>query len=176
MFTLQIVKQIINISKLDNELKLLNSKYLNLSTKGEELTFYFNETLIQEEIDNVYNLVNNFIEVDLAENLKIYVETEIKPFVDNLMYTIQAENIAMGITQAGKTFDVLGFFTEQIQLPNRTKKVSLKESMDSNSLTVTIELLFYFYNNPSLYIDLNPFITQERILKWLNSIKQKLGI
>jgi hypothetical protein len=176
MWTLELTKTIINIPKLDSELRDLNAKYVGISVKGDSLKIQFISPLTQEEVDEVSGHINSFVEVCIVEQLKEYVEKDIKPFIDNLLYQMQAENISMGITQAGKTADVLGFFCQKVLLPGKVREVSIKQTLDTNSLTVTYELLLYFIANPSQYSDLSPFITTDRLTDWKNKVAEKLGI
>lgn len=175
MYFLEFTKSIINLNKLEQELFALQSKYISLYSKGSYLQLKFSSSLSQEEVNAVSNLINNFVEISIVENLKEYVEKTIRPFIDNTLYQIQAENMALGITQAGKSADVLGFFMEQVTLPGKTRPVTIKGTLDTNSLNVTVELLTYYINNPSLYSDLTPFITVERLTDLRTKIIQKLG-
>lgn len=166
MYALNFVKTVSNVPKLDAELKTLNAKYLYLLLKGSDLQLFFSSGLTQNEINVISNHINNFVEIDLIEELKDYVGTYVKPFVENCLYRIQAENIAMGITQAGKTYDVVAFFCAQVTLPNKTRAISLDNALSTNSLTVVIEILDYYIANPNLYTDLDPFITASRLTEW----------
>lgn len=159
-------KHIINIPKLDEELRSITNKYQYLLQKGDQLTLIFSSLLTQEEINSISSHVNNFVEVSLVDTLSVYMDTKVACFVRSMMYRIQAENIAMGITQEGKTYDVLSILCEPIQLPNKTRKVSIKQTIDTGSLTVTVQLIDYLINNPDLYQDLSPYITQDRLGEW----------
>jgi hypothetical protein len=170
MYSLQFVKTVSNIPKFDIELRALNSKYLYLTLKGDDLQLFFNSSLSQAEVNAISGLVNNFVEIDIVSQLKDYVESSVKPFVNNALYRIQAENIAMGITQAGKTYEVVAFFTSDIVLPGKVRHISLDKALNTNSLTIAIEILDYYIANPSLYSDLSPFITVDRLTEWKNWI------
>lgn len=167
---IQFNKQIINIPKLSAEITAVTNKYLYLTQKGDVLTITFSGLLTQGEIDSVSGVVNNFVEVSLVDNLEKYMSSKVEPFVKYIQNYMKAENLAMGITQAGKTYDVLAFINDQVQLPNKTRKVSIGNTLDSGSLTVTIELLNYYIANPSLYEDLAPFVTVDRLTEWKTKI------
>jgi hypothetical protein len=175
MYYIELTKGITNLNKLNTELRILNSKFVSLYSKGTYLQLAFSSQLTQPEVDAVSSAVNNFIEVSITEQLKQYVEKDIKPFVENLLFQTQAENIAMGITQLNKTADVLGFFEYQVVLPGKTKGVSLKGSLDTNSLTVTVQILNYYIETPSEYADLSPFITVARLTSLRDAIVTKLS-
>lgn len=175
--TIEINKNIINISKLDLELRtdsITKTQYQYVTKKGELLILAFSGSLSQNLVNKASQIVNNFIEIDIGQQLKEYVQKTIAPFIEDLMYQIQAENIQMGITQAGKTSDVVSFFTEKFVLPGKTRGVSMKATLDSNSLNVTIDLMTYLISNPELYSDLNPFITADRLSAWRSKIITKL--
>jgi len=175
MYFLEFTKTVINVSKLEKELLTLNSKYVSLYLKGTYLQLKFSSSLTQTEVNDISYLINNFVEISVVEQLKDYVEKTIKPFVDDLLYQIQAENMSLGITQAGKSADVLGFFLQEVILPNKTRPINIKATLDTNSLNVTIELLTYFINNPELYSDLSPYVTVERLTSWRSQIITKLS-
>jgi hypothetical protein len=159
-------KQIINIPKLDVEIRVITAKYQYLTQKGDQLNLMFSSLLTQDEINSISYLINNFVETSLVDTLAVYMDTKVACFIRSMMYKIQAENIAMGITQYNKTYDVLATLCEPIQLPNKTRKVSIKQTLDTGSLTVTLQLIDYLISTPELYEDLNPFITVERLTDW----------
>jgi hypothetical protein len=175
MYYLEFTKTINNLNKLQLELTGITPKYQSMYVKGDYIQLAFTTNLTQEEVNAVSSHINNFVEVCITEQLKYYVETKIRPFVEDLLFMIQAQNIEMGITQLGKTWEVLGFFEEPVLLDGKTRKVSFKGSLDANSLTVTIELLTYFIAHPEMYADLSPFVTVERLSTWKNMIIAKLS-
>jgi hypothetical protein len=167
---IQFTKTIENTQKLDTELRALTQKYQYLNQKGDLLTLTFEPALVQAEVDAVSGLVNNFVEVSVVDLLRIYMETKVVPFISNMKYQMLAENISMGISQAGKTADVLGLFNTDIVLPGSSRPVTFKQTLDEGSLTVTVQLLQYFIDHPELYSDLSPFVTVDR----LTIIKNKI--
>lgn len=56
-----------------------------------------------------------------------------------------------------------------------TKDVTIQGSLMTGSLTVTIEILNYLIANPSLYTDLNPFVTETRLTSWRDKVLAKLA-
>lgn len=173
---IQFVKTVNNTGKLDSDLRALTSKFQYLVQKGEQIILTFNPVLIQSEVDAVSNLVNNFVEVSIVDLLRIYMTTKVTPFITEMKYQILAENISMGITQAGKTADVLGFFNTPVILPGSVRPVTFKQTLDEGSLNITAALLQYFIANPDLYSDLSPFVTQARLNDMLTKIVAFLQI
>lgn len=169
MYILEFTKTISNISKLDADIRANCTKYQSCSIKGDQLQVMFSTSLTQAEVNNVSALITTFVEVDVTEELKEHVSKTISPFIEDFMYQILAENIEMGITQAGKTAEVLGFFCHPFVLPGKTRGVSIKDSLDTCSLTVTVEVLNYLIANPDLYSDLSPYVTSARLTAWRDS-------
>lgn len=67
MNILTYTKTIINIQKLDTELRDLFTIYSFLMVKGEEIKLHFSQNLTQAQIDSASALVNNFVEVSLLD-------------------------------------------------------------------------------------------------------------
>lgn len=173
MNILSFTKTIQNFTKLDRDLRSnvnYGSLYNFITIKGTDLEIHFTQNLNQGQIDAVSAYMATYSDISIFDNLVNYLGKNIDPFVDLLMRDMRAENIEMGITQANKTTEVLGFFEARVLLPNRTREVSLKGSIDTSSLTSTIEILTYYIANPSLYSDLYPFITADRLTVWKNKI------
>lgn len=171
-------KLVTNTSKLDNELRSnpsFGSLYNFLSIKGDQLQIHFTQNLNQPQIDELSAFVSDFSNVSVKDTLQAYLEGDIDPFVKDLLLEIRAENIEMGITQAGKTLEVLGFFEDHVLLPGKTRAVTLQGSLTTGSLTVTLEILTYLIANPNLYSDLNPFVTAARLTAWRDKIIAKLA-
>lgn len=171
-------KDVTNFSKLDRELRenaTFGVLYNYCILKGNQLTIYFKQNLVQEQIDALSAFVSSFSNVSVRDTLENHLRSNIDPFVDLLMTQIRAKNIELGITQMNKTLEVLGFFGTQYTLPGKTRSVSLQDTLDTGSLTVTIEVLTYLISNPSLYSDLSPFVTVERLTEWKNKIIAKLS-
>lgn len=163
---LQFNKAIQNASKLQRDLKseeTAGSVFDFINIKGNTIEIHYTQNLNQTQIDAVSALVSTFSDISVFDTLYTYLGHQIDPFVEDLLRKIRAENMEMGITQSGKTLEVLGFMTEMVTVPNRTRPVSLMASLATSSLTVTIELLNYYIANPNLYSDLSPYVTETRL-------------
>jgi hypothetical protein len=178
MYTLEFTKVLQNPSKFHDDIKAhatLGAIYVCFTSKGDNLQISFSRNMTQGEVDACGILVRDYQPVSIVENLRTYMKSKIEPFIESLLLTIQAENIAMGISQSGRTSEVVGFFSEAHLLPGKTRKVSLKDSLDTNSLTVTIELFNHLILNPAIYADLAPYITQERLISWRDQAVRTLS-
>lgn len=174
MNILNFTKTINNLQKLDKELRdnaTTGPTYSHLFAKGNSLDVHFSQNCNQAVIDACSLVINNFVEISLKDTLKEYMETEVTPFIEDMMYEIQAENIEMGITQLGKTAEMVGFFVAPITLSGVTRPVSFRDTIDSKSLTVTISVLDYYIAHPELYSDLSPFVTVDRLTAWKSKIE-----
>lgn len=170
-------KIITNMDKLTRDIKAnlnFGSLYQYASTKGDQLTVHFSQNLNQSQIDELSILIANFSNTSVYDTLYAHLKSNIDPFVEELLISIRAENIEMGITQANKTLEVLGFFEEHFIIPGKIRSVTLQGTLMTGSLTVTIELLNYLIANPNLYSDLNPFVTYERLTGWRDKVIAKL--
>ena len=170
-------KDVTNMTKLDRELRAntsFGSLYSHANVKGNQIEIHFTSNLIQTQIDAVSSVISAFSNVSVYDTLYSHLKSSIDPFVEELLISIRAENIEMGITQSGKTLEVLGFFEEHVTLPGKTRSVTIQGSLTTGSLTVTIEILNYLIANPSLYADLNPFVTAARLTTWRDKIIAKL--
>lgn len=175
----EFTKSISNAGKLDRDLRVhntLGSLYNYITIKGDLVKIHFIQNLSQEQIDALSSFMSSFSNVSVYETLNNYLKSDISPFILELLLTIQAENIELGITQSGKTIEVLGFFEAPVTLPGKTRAISLKGTTDTNSLTASLELLGYYIQNPNLYSDLSPFITQARLTVMFNKIATHLGV
>lgn len=171
-------KVITNYTKLERELRassVYGSVYNFMSLKGSELNLHFTQNLTQAQIDALSAYVAAYSDISVFDNLVTYLGREIDPFVLQLMTEIRAANIEMGITVSGKTAEVLGFFQQPITLPGKVRPVTLQSSLDTSSLTVTVELLTYLIANESLYADLSPFVTAARLDAWKTKILARLS-
>ena len=163
MYQLDFVKTVNNISKLDRELRENNpDKYNSLCIRGDQLKIYYSTSLTQMEVDAVSSIVNNFVEVSVQDQIADYLTADVGKFIDRFMDEFAAENMLMGITQMGKTAGVVGVMAEKIILPGETRGVSILDTMESKSLTVTIQILDHMIANMTDY-EIAPFITTERL-------------
>jgi hypothetical protein len=120
-------------------------------------------------------VVSNHVKQTTAEYLSNYLMNQVFPFVHNLIATFAAENISMGVTQAGKTADILGLFEHKYDI-GANHEVSLKSSFDTGSLYVSLAILQYIRDNPNEYSGLSPFVTDARLLSMKNKIEAFLGL
>lgn len=166
-------KQILNPSKLDADLRAnptLGSVYNFFSIKGGEVEIHFKRNLTQAEFDVCGAFVNAFTDFSVYQSLYNFLSADIDPFCVGIFRRIRSRNIELGITQTNKTTEVLGFFQDYVLLPGRTRKISLKGTLDSGSLTSSIEMLNYYIAHPELYSDLAPFVTAERLTEMRTEI------
>lgn len=171
---LEFTKNVINIAKLQRELIVLNGKYESLYSKGDYIRLKFTSNLIQSEVDAVSSLINNFVEIDVTEQINDSLLSEIDPWIDNFFRRVRAENIEMGITQLGKTLPVQALFEKQIELSTGLF-VSMMGIMSTGSITLLIPLYDYMIANPSIYSGLDPFITEARLLEWKAEVIEVLS-
>jgi hypothetical protein len=111
-----------------------------------------------------------FSNVSVVDTIIDKLGKDVDPFVDSLLREMRAENMAWGVTQLDKTADVLGVFCHPLPLPNRLYPISLKDTLDTASLTVTLEALDYLIAHPELYPNLSPFISAERLNSWKTKV------
>lgn len=170
---------VINVEKLNNILKTLASKdRYTYFIQESDLKIYYSNDLIQAEIDEVDAVINSWQEYTTYDQLIIYLETSVFPFIDKLMYSFAAENISLGITQAGKTEYVLGLFSKKYTYPdaNILTPISLKDCFDTGSLYSARGIIQKIRDNPLDYSGLSPYVTDARLLKMKNDIETFLGI
>lgn len=173
MNILNFARVIVNPTKLVRDLKAnptFGALYNFISIKGNDVSIHFRQNLTQTQIDAVAAFMATYSDLSVFDNLYAYLQKTIDPFVEVMMAEIRAENIEMGITQLGKTVDVLGFFENPVTIPGKTRPITLKGSLDTASLTVAIDVLNHYIANPSLYSDLAPFVTVERLTQWRGKI------
>jgi hypothetical protein len=173
MNILRFTKTIINLTKLNAQLRenaTTSPTYTHLFAKGSALDLHFSANCTQPVVDAASSIVNNFVEISVREQLEDYLETKVQPFVADMMLTIMSENIESGITQAGKTNDVLGFFNHPVTLPGAIYPVSLAQALDTGSLYSAMQLIDHHIANPAQYETLSPFVTVARLGQWKTKI------
>jgi hypothetical protein len=179
MFSYTFTKLTYYAEQLQIEIKAnsaLANKYSYLSTFGTSITIVFAQELLTQEETDLTTIVNNHTGATSAQQLAAYLDNQVFPFIKNLINQFAAENISMGITQAGKTGDVLGLFEKQYTVSGINKPVSLKAAFDTGSLYVARQILQHVRDNPIEFAGLSPFITDSRLLAMKNSIETFLGI
>jgi|GEM_PF-4892717 len=111
-----------------------------------------------------------------TESVRDYLDSRVFPFTKNLLNTFAAENIAMGITQAGKADDLLGMYEQLFPIIGSSKPVSLKSAFDTGSLFVAISIIQHIRDNPIEYTGMSPFVTDARLLQLKNKIETFLEV
>lgn len=167
------VKIVTNANKLDKDLRadaLVGALYSFLIIRGDSVELHFTANLNQSQIDYVSSFVSNFSNISVVDTLVARLGDNVDPFVYELLKEMRAENMAWGVTQLDKTADVLGVFCLPLPLPGRRYPLSLKQTLDTASLTVTLEALQYLINHPELYDGLAPFISVDRLNSWKTKI------
>lgn len=105
---------------------------------------------------------------DFAERIAVDLDNRIDPWVVNFLKKTRAENIAMGITQAGKTFEAQAFFELPVELNPLLpgKRISMLGALFTGSLTLIPALIDYYIANPETFDGLHPFVSVERLNSW----------
>jgi hypothetical protein len=147
-----------------------------INTNGTAVEIIYQNALTSEQETTLSTLVTNHVQLTTAESLSIYLDNQIFPFVAGLIRTFAAENISMGITQAGKTGHVLALFSKKYPVPNVDYPNCLKDSFDTGSLYISRDIIQYIRDNPSEITGLSPFVTDARLLSMKNKIEAVLGI
>ena len=173
---LQYTKAIVNTDKFNAKLKEQFASYVSYTKLGNDISVSFSTELSQVDQDACAAFVNGFTDYTSAETLAIYLEVNVFPFVKELINKFAAENISMGITQAGKTGHLLALFTKKYPVPSADYQNCLKDSFDTGSLYISRDIIQYIRNNPAEFDGLSPFITDARLLSMKNDIERFLGI
>lgn len=148
---------------------------LAVNVIDDNLYIYFDQSLSSGDKTILDGIVTSHEHTTAAEQLKDYLDKSVFPFVNNLINTFAAENISMGITQAGKTGDVLGLFQKSYDI-GYLHPVSLKGSFDTGSLYISLEIIQHVRDNAAEYTGLGPYVTDARLLEMKNKIETFLGI
>lgn len=169
----------VNPIKLESEINLnqnITSEINHILGRYDGFDVVFKTEPAAAELTELKDVViANHEHITTAESLRDYLDTQVFPFISELIHTFAAENIAMGITQAGKTGEVLGIFEERYSV-GYVHPVSLKGSFDTGSLYVSLEVLQHVRDNPNEYTGLAPFVTDARLLEMKNKIETFLGV
>jgi hypothetical protein len=148
--------------------------YIN-TVVGVSCELHFSSELSSGDQASLSALIDAHVPVTTAEGLATYLSSTIYPFVSKLIAAFASENIAMGITQSGKSDDVLGLFTKKYAVGNENFPVSLKDSLDTGSLYVALQILAHIRANEDVS-SLSPFVTDARIVILMNKIEAQLGM
>lgn len=109
------------------------------------------------------DIITAFVDFTTAESLKIYLDDSVFPFINDLINRFAAENISIGITQAGKTGHVLGLFEKGYDVHANGLPISLKGSFDTGSLYESLTIISYIISNPTEIAGLTPFVTEAKL-------------
>lgn len=145
-------------------------------TDGDVLEIHFPTELSAQDLTTLNGVVAAHTGKTTAEQLAFYLNEIVFPFCAELINTFAAENISMGITQAGKTPHLLGLFTKKYPVPNETLGISLKACFDSGSLYAALLVIQHVRDNPSEFDGLSPFVTDARLKQMKNKIEAFLGL
>jgi hypothetical protein len=159
-------KTVVNYEKLDAELKSsgfgLQVSHIGSCCPGEVKVYLVSE-LSAPNATICDNIVNNFIDFTTAESLALYLDGQVFPFINHLINKFASENIALGITQAGKTGAVLGLFEKKYDVHSNGLPISLKGSFDTGSLYESMTILTYLVANSTEFAGLSPFVTIDKL-------------
>ena len=165
----------INSDKLKVEISAAGlSAPSSINTNGTAVSIIYASDLSSENQTTLSTTVTNHVAQTTAEYLRKYLDGTVYPFTQGLIATFAAENIAMGVTQAGKADDLLGLFGHHFDIGSMYP-VSLKSAFDTGSLYVSLVIIQHWRDNPSVYDGLSPFVTDARLLTLKNRIETFLG-
>lgn len=112
------------------------------------------------------------------EYIKNVVIPNTKTFVSQLEGDFVTQNIALGISAAGKTGAVLSLLSTRVIVDGESGEVSLLDTLYGvcPSLTVTVKIIDYHIAHMDDYSDLAPFISTERFTITKHRIQTFLGV
>lgn len=156
-------KHPVNLTRLTVEiLSAIGDDFLYVETVDTDINVYVNDAISQLKKDALATAIASHVSVTMQEYCAAKIEEAIA-FGNQLVSKMAAENVAMGITQAGKAGDVLSVFTQKVIVPSSTRAISAVDAVQSGSLYVLAEVLQYHIDNIANYSDLSPFITEARL-------------
>ena len=153
----------VNTTKLMKEIKATNigTKIDYINSDGDNVSIFTKEALTTQEEVDLAAIVNAHVSFDQIAHIKNLLVGAME-FGKNTMLEFATENVAMGITQAGKTKAVLEFLTP------------VKNAMDTGSLHAVIEEIDNLIE-AGIPADLAPFVTDERLTEFKNKVEDYLG-
>lgn len=141
----------------------LGSIYQTSERLGDSVTIHFTQNLTAQQETDCDTYVNTFVDSpSVQEQMAIYLEQDVDAFVKKMIFEFAAENIALGITQAGKTKAVAD---ELRDLNYYMRAYSLYE------VVVEIDRLIAAGIDPTL----SPFMTDARMTEFQNKILEFLA-
>lgn len=158
----------VKLDRMHKHLKDVCSDYNGMIASEQELAVmlnYENEADIIRIDDYWESLTAQSEAQPTQEEIAISVQGIIADAMDfgkQLMVEFSAENVLLGITQAGKTKEVLVFLAE------------IKNAMDTGSLYTAMNEIDGLISN-GLPQDLAPFITEQRLLGFKTKIQGYLS-
>ena len=167
------------LDQLTVEIKLnanLAPTFQNASALGTALKIKFSGALSVGDEETLSSIVTAHTGITSSQSLTLYLDNIIFPFVKALINEFAAVNISQGISQAGKSGDVLGLFEKQYTVTGISKPVSLKASFDTGSLYVALSIIQHVRDNPTEYDGLGPFVSDAKLLAMKNRIEAQLGL
>ena len=147
----------------------------NVVIRDVDFALVFESGLIDSQVETLGSVVGTHSHLSPKESVELYLNRQVKPFIDSLITGFLAENITLGITQANKSNEVLGLFEERVNLGDNTS-VSLKSCFDTSSLYTALDVLNVHLENIDQYSSLSPFVTYERLDEMKNKIIFFLGM
>lgn len=167
-----------NIDKFLQEVDSgLKTKISGFKHENGWVHVYVNSELTTSEYTSLQDSITEHDGQPVMHSLiTAHLNRDVQPFIKKLMDDEAATNIELGITQLGKTVDVLGLIVERHTLPGKSKAISLKDTLDTGSLYASLEVLQYIRDNTSIYTGLTPFITDARLLAMKNKIETFLSM
>lgn len=163
----------VDCEKLESEIDV--GLLETLLVENGTIKIIFASELIPHDKTTLDSVVSLHQHITTAESLRRYLNEDVHLFVQKLVDTFAAENIAMGVTQYGKTADLLGLFEKKYDL-GASHPVSLKGSLDTGSLYVSCSVIQHIRDNPAEFSEISPFVTDARLLSMKNSIETFLGL
>lgn len=167
--------QILNGVKLHRLLAIEFPSFSHIGISPDYVDVFFSQELTQQNKTDLDSFMAQFLDFTTAELMESYMRDDIDPFISGLMDKLRGENIAMGITQAGKTGHFLGLFEKPYDIYSNGFPISLKASFDTGSLYEALTILSFFLSNPSEYSGLSPFMTETRIYSIINEIVEYIS-
>lgn len=147
-----------------------------IGTVETAVTITYSSALTTEQETSLGNVVAAHVAQTTSEGLALYLDGTVFPFVKDLIRDFAAENISMGITQAGKTGPLLGMFAKQYDINSDGRPYSLKDTFDTGSLYESRRILQHLRDNPTEFNGLSPYVTDARLLAMKNKIETLLGL